>query len=375
MKVKVLLILVIVYLAGAFSWWTYSLISLSRTDYEAQVRNLTLSASLAETQFLRNAKEFQSQSGVWMSIEEATLQIDSSKLREFAQERFGNEYELVYVFFDDKIIPQLLPGMERLLENEKEYSKRKRAYYSEGIFFMLLLVLGIIWVMKSIGKIVDLNKLQRNFMMSVTHELKTPVAAVKLIMQTLNKRNLEDEKRAELINKADQNADRLTKLIDGLLVAVKIERKTLETAFQWVNANRLLLDLKHEFEILPDFKGEIRLNIADDFKIWGDQMSLKIAFSNLIDNAVKYSGGSVSLDIIGDAARKTISFADQGPGIPTGEKRKIFRQFYRIGDENVRTAKGTGMGLYLVKNILKIHKASIKVTPNQPKGTVFTIKF
>jgi two-component system phosphate regulon sensor histidine kinase PhoR len=305
-----------------------------------------------------------------------TILLDSFALKSAINLKYGNSFDIFLQKSntDSNLFTfRIEPGLEQKLKNENEYRSRKRAYYSEAIFFMVLLFLGFIWIFKSLERVLNLNRLQRNFMMSVTHELKTPVATLKLATQTLAKRTLSAEQTQTLVQKVHDNANRLDKLIEGMLVAVKIERKTLETAFNKVSVLRLLNEITNELKENAPFEGNIHIAVDPSFEVWGDEVSLKIAFSNIIDNAIKYAGGAVQLEISSEG--KSLRFADQGPGIPLNERRKIFRQFYRIGNEDERVAQGTGMGLYLVKNVLQIHKAKIYVTPNKPNGTIFSIKF
>jgi signal transduction histidine kinase len=363
-KVKVLLLIVSIYLVGAFSWWTYSLISLSSSDYEKGYKLLYAEAKLAQIQLDDSFKKAQIQAD------------DTLALKKEMTPYLHNAFVLVFYPLDNAHFSvSLAPSPASLEKLNRELRSRKRAYYSEALFFMLLLLLGVTWVAKSIDKVVDLAKLQRNFMLSVTHELKTPVTAIKLMMQTLGKHNLDENKRNELIQKADANADRLTKLIDDLLFAVKIERKNLETHFEWVSPQAIIHELIESLSKQSAEKFTYNLDIPSEFKVWGDTLSLKVAFSNLIENAIKYSGEDLHLEIKTHPTKKQLFIRDNGIGIPASERRKVFRQFYRIGNEDIRTTKGTGIGLYLVKNILSIHKASIQIKPNLPKGTQFIIQF
>jgi signal transduction histidine kinase len=373
-KVKVLLITVALYLIGAFSWWTYSLINLSNLSFEIKINNLETAAILAESKLHDLLIKANVPNGVPVYYQEKTYYTDTQLLSELIQLKLDHKFNTHYpTLLSGQLDVQIKPSKSEIILLQQELTSRKRAYYSEAVFFMFLLVVGFGWVYNSLEKILNLNRLQKNFMMSVTHELNTPIAAVKLITQTLKKRKLEPEQQQDLIEKVEQNSDRLQKLIEGLLMAVKLERKTLETSFTEIKLKPLLLDLVNDILTSPSFTGKITLNVDPELKIWGDAMSLKIAFSNIIDNAIKYTGQHLILTIYNE--NKTIFFADNGPGIPKQEQRKIFRQFYRIGDENTRNTKGTGIGLYLVHNIIKMHKAKITVANNYPHGSIFKLIF
>ena len=108
-----------------------------------------------------------------------------------------------------------------------------------------------------------------------------------------------------------------------------------------------------------------------------DEQLLSIIFSNLIENAIKYSPENTPIEITGkqENNKTTISIADTGAGIPDNEKENVFTKFYRIGNEETRSAKGTGLGLYIVKNLVALHHAQINISNNKPTGTVFTLVF
>jgi two-component system phosphate regulon sensor histidine kinase PhoR len=376
LKVKLILFFVVLYLTGAFAWWTYSLISLSEKVYVTQKQNLELQTSLALYEMDVLSQECLNPQGQPVLINNKSYLLDTALFSAYFYKSFGNLFELhFYPNSEELLLPVIKPSELLVQESEKELTKRKRAYYSEALFFMFLLFIGVVVTYKSIDKVLQLNKQQKNFMLSVTHELKTPVAAIKLITQTLNKHNLVEEKRTELLAKADTNSDRLTKLIDGLLLALKIESKTIDTSYKPINLYESILEIVKEIKSHPSFEGEIEVNNSLNFSIIGDPISLRIAFSNIIENAVKYSNGKAKVQIDGNENDMSISFADQGIGIPKSQHKKIFEKFYRVGDEEIRNTKGTGIGLFLVQNILKLHKAKISVAPNYPNGTIFKIRF
>lgn len=370
-----MLVFVILYLAGAFSWWTYSLLSLSKSDFELANDNMTLKAKWIENGILKHERVFFDANGVNVFLEKNPVTLDTAKLSKFILHTYQNKYLLTYKPFLTGVTVQVIPSSLLINKVSREYQIRRRAYISESVFFILLMIAGFIWIFASIDKIINVNKLQKNFMMAVTHELKTPVAALKLMMQTLRKRTLDEPVREKVVERANQSADRLANLIDELLLAIKIEHKELKTIFDWVGLKKLLSDLVAEIKEQPNFSGSIVLIAESELQVWGDYLSLKNCFKNIVENAIKYCDPPLELVITLDFHNRTVSFADNGPGISANERKKVFRQFYRIGDENVRTTKGTGLGLFLVKNLLKVHNAKIYILPNKPKGSIFRIKF
>jgi signal transduction histidine kinase len=124
----------------------------------------------------------------------------------------------------------------------------------------------------------------------------------------------------------------------------------------------------------PDFQFQFD---EEPMMITGDEISLKLVFSNLFQNAIKYAGADseISVRYVKNDNGFMISVSDNGKGIEEKEYKSIFKKFYRVGDENIRETKGTGLGLFLVKQILKSHKADISAEANKPRGTTFNITF
>jgi two-component system phosphate regulon sensor histidine kinase PhoR len=379
-KIKILLVIVALYLLGAFCWWTYSLITLSGDVHAHQINLLKKESALVKAML---KETFSSQTNTphveqthSIQLENVYISGDTNKIKRWLIDSFGNQFEATFI--KDSINNT---SYELIVEPQKDqisgisssYNSRKRAYYSEAVFFIILLVVGFGWLMNSLERIINLNKQQKNFMLSVSHELKTPVTALQLSLQTLEKRTLTDEQKNALIHKASLGVERLSRLIENLLMAVKIEKKSFDTSFKPVNVNALLEEVITTYQTIKPFDGQISSQIDPEMMVWGDETGLKIVCHNLIDNAIKYSKTPVYIAIKGQ--QKTLTFSDYGIGVPKEERNKIFRPFYRIGDEHIRKTTGTGMGLYLVKNILKLHKAHIRVLPNTPNGSTFEIIF
>ena len=217
---------------------------------------------------------------------------------------------------------------------------------------------------------------QQNFMMAITHELKTPIAIAKLNLETLQKHKLEESRQQKLISATLQEANRLNTLTNNILISSQLEGgdyKLLKEELDFSSlASNCVLDFRSRF---PERK--ITGHIENEIDINGDTLLLQILINNLLDNAIKYTPASAA---IGCSLEKTakgifLRVTDNGPGIAEEEKKKIFERFYRIGNEQVRKAKGTGLGLYLCKKIAADHHAVIQVTNNQPAGSIFTVHF
>ena len=249
-------------------------------------------------------------------------------------------------------------------------------HLSEGITFLIVILIGALFVYRAVRRQLLLQQQQQRFMMAVTHELKTPIAVTRLNLETLQRYQLDPDKQQKLIRISLDETARLNFLTNNILVSSQLESKGFQAEKEELNLSALLkdciTDLKKRF---PD-----RLVIStgkEDIDIKGDPLLLQILINNLLENAVKYSPVESPLSVSLQQTTNSIvlDVADQGPGIPDKEKKKIFERFYRVGNESTRTTKGTGLGLYLCERIAHDHHAQIVVKDNLPKGTVFTIIF
>jgi signal transduction histidine kinase len=247
----------------------------------------------------------------------------------------------------------------------------------EGAVFLVFLLAGIYIMQRTIRKEIALVRQQRNFLLSITHELKTPVAAIKLVLQTLVKRDtLNAEQRAQIQQTAIENTERLHALIDNVLLATRIESGQEPVQLETKNLSELTRQICTGVlvSLLP--KNKLTSDIQVDIIAEADPNAYESILINLVENAAKYAENSdifISLKRGGNRALLTV--ADGGPGIPDEAKSQIFEKFYRMGNEETRSKKGTGLGLYIVKELCDLHKASISVENNYPSGTIFRISF
>ncbi|MGG9971097.1 sensor histidine kinase [Ferruginibacter sp. SUN002] len=266
---------------------------------------------------------------------------------------------------------------EGMVETIKETERRKTAQYiGEGSIFLLLIIAGAVFIFRAVRRQFKSNQQQHNFMMAITHELKTPIAVTKLNLETLQRRKLDESQQQRLIQNTIQEANRLNTLCNNMLLASQIEAGRHNTTKEEINLSEAL------HECVQDFKMRfpqriLQSNIVDDLFIIGDRLLLQMGINNLIDNAIKYSpkDSVVTIDLIQDQNRILLSVKDEGRGIEVQEKKKVFDKYYRIGNAATKAAKGTGLGLYLTKKIAQQHNANISMTDNTPSGCIFTINF
>ena len=248
----------------------------------------------------------------------------------------------------------------------------------EGFVFISLMSFGIYRLHKAINEEKKIRDQQKNFLLSVTHELKSPLASIKLYLQTMHKRALDQEQQKNFINKSLLDIDRLNDLVENMLLATKIENNSYSFPKEEINLSDLVFQIVSRLQIHVCSKDAIETAIEPDRYILADKFAMASVITNLIENAVKYSPDCmpVHIDVYQKSNGKVcFKVADLGIGIADEEKPKIFNKFYRVGNENTRKTKGTGLGLFIVKQVLDHHQAQIKVKNNQPKGTIFEVQF
>ena len=256
---------------------------------------------------------------------------------------------------------------------------RKRAtvkHLSEGLFFFALIILSAIFVFRTVRRHFKLQQQQQNFMMAVTHELKTPIAVVRLNLETMQKYSLEPEKQKKLIRTTLEETSRLNFLTNNILIASQLEGGGYQFSKEDLDLSDLLKDC------IQDFRGRFPERvfpeqIETDAEVKGDPLLLQILINNLLENAIKYAPkeSPVAVALKKNDSVVQLEIADEGPGIPDDEKKKIFSKFYRVGNEATRKTQGTGLGLYLCKKIADDHNADILVTNNTPSGSIFVVQF
>ncbi len=259
-------------------------------------------------------------------------------------------------------------------QSTEDTSRRIFMIIGEGGVFILILMAGFWKIQQSIGKEIELSKRQNNFMLSVTHELKTPLTSIQLALQTLMKRKLKEEDREDLLSKALSANQRLAVLIDNILNASRLENDGFEPKSDIFPLNSFL---NKAIEDLRKVHPSAVFNMDSNVDIiTADTYMIETVLNNLLENALKYSGEAAHIKVSVQQRNQMchITIADQGPGIPDEEKVKIFEKFYRVGNEISRSKKGSGLGLFISKEFIERHKGLIRCENNVPKGTKFIIE-
>jgi K+-sensing histidine kinase KdpD len=255
-----------------------------------------------------------------------------------------------------------------------DYKKKQYMIFGEGLVFGISLILGMWFIQKAYNQEIENSKKQKNFLLSITHELKSPIASINLMTETLLKHQLNQEKVSDLHQSILCESKRLDALISNLLFAARLdnaysynfEKCDLEVLVKSVIKNTLLTHAEAEVGYYGDF---------DQIELEADREAIISLLNNLVENAVKYSPipANVNIKVTKKQKNVEIQVSDLGYGIPENEKDKVTQQFYRIGNEDTRKTKGTGLGLYIVSKIVKAHHGHIKITDNKPNGTKIII--
>ncbi len=259
------------------------------------------------------------------------------------------------------------------MESE-QVSKRVVMIIGEGAVFLLLLVIGIWQIHRAIGKELKLSERQNNFLLSVTHELKTPLAANKLYLQTIGKRDLTKEQQNDLLKKALEENTRLERMIDNILNASRLENNVLKLEKESINLSELMTQVAQRFNAFLE-KETVQFEGEKDLIVIGDKFMLETIFNNLVENAIKYAGTEETVLLYTRKNGTTIECGvkDQGTGISKEHREDIFKKFFRVGNEEIRTQKGSGLGLFIVSQLVLMHGGKVECLDNQPKGTHFKI--
>lgn len=248
---------------------------------------------------------------------------------------------------------------------------------SEGTVFLLLLLFGSYKVRQAHNKETSLNNQQKNFFLSITHELKTPIAATKLQLQTLQKQKLDEALRQDLISKALAETERLNALIDNVLLSSRLDAGEFLFRKEKQNLSELLLAVVNRYYKNEISAGELSTSILPDLYSEVDTEAFPSIVTNLVNNALKYSPDAKNI-VVGLRREQNsvlLTVQDSGCGVSDADKENVFHKFYRAGNEETRRSKGTGLGLYIVSYLVKNHGAGIRVTDNQPKGSIFEVSF
>jgi signal transduction histidine kinase len=259
-------------------------------------------------------------------------------------------------------------------------SFREFALLVFGIIFFALIITGLILNTIFLVREIRRNEQQDAFLNAMTHELKTPIASIKLYLETLKSREITEKKRGEFYDVMIADTNRLLNTVEQVLQASRTREKSRVLNISEINLNQLLREcadiIKNRYnlsEAAVSFQEK-----SEEIKIKGDANEIQTVFINLLDNAVKYSKDEVNISIrVRNPREKTVEIRikDDGIGIDTNEVKRVFKRFYRAPNDSTQRVKGTGLGLYIVRSIVEKHGGRVFAeSKGEGKGSTMVVR-
>jgi two-component system, OmpR family, sensor histidine kinase SenX3 len=252
-----------------------------------------------------------------------------------------------------------------------------------GVIFFGAITAGIILNTTFLLREIRRNEQHDSFINAVTHELKTPITSIRLHLQTLQRRDVDEAQRSQFYRLMLDDSDRLYSTVEQVLKAGEAGHKRWSLRKSQLDFAALVQDCvemaRARYHLAPDaMQFHLAVNHDGKAQVTGDPEELRTAISNVLDNAVKYSRDRVHIAIrLEDADEKylNLSIKDEGVGIPEGELKRIFKRFYRVPSRSLARVKGTGLGLFIVRSIAKKHGGAVfAASSGENRGTTITLK-
>ena len=265
------------------------------------------------------------------------------------------------------------PSPDILADALQNWEKTVLMVAAEGVIFSLLFMFGLSWIWRVMRADNYILARERNFLLAVTHELKTPIASIRLAIDTLKRLDLEGADRDEMLDVARSGTLRLERRVEDILQATRLNlpdalvRSPFDIIEFVEDTASTFLHLNPESSVSVKLIGESGLLLHGDEEMW------RLCLINLLENAIKYSPTHTSVEVVLDTTTKkpNLSIIDHGPGISPDERKKVFEAFYRLPRD--KDVEGTGLGLHLVFRIVKMHGAEIHITSTAGGGATFVI--
>lgn len=245
----------------------------------------------------------------------------------------------------------------------------------EGSVFILLLAFGFFQVKRALQKELENAKRQRNFLLSVTHELNSPIAGIQLNLETALNRKLDEQKQRSLLQNAVEQNSRLQNLVENILTSTRLEENVLQLNLQKVNLSDLTNSIAQKFN--SDLASVNCSQIESDVFVQLDTVAFESILKNLIENGIKYSEkpAEITISVHRKVEYTEVKVTDKGIGISKENQPRVFDRFYRVQNEDTRNTKGTGLGLYIAKQLAELMNVELSVQSQLNKGSAFTLKF
>lgn len=264
---------------------------------------------------------------------------------------------------------------------QEERRARINRYVWEGGFFLLVLAAGVTVLTRAMQQDTELHRRQQNFVAAVSHELKSPVASMRLAAETLLIRDPAPEARRRIVGRLVQDIDRLETMVSNILDTARLEEGRLQLSPERLSLRRIVDSVVEEARSRVQEAGvEIAVAGPEDVEINIDEVALRSVLRNLVDNAIKASepraDGRIELEVTREHGEAVLQIRDNGVGFAPEQSEAIFQKFYRPGDEMQRPSRGSGLGLYLVRRFVELYGGHIAAHSEGPgRGARFTIRW
>lgn len=276
----------------------------------------------------------------------------------------------------DAEITELRSATE-MSSNAGDPTRRVLMVFGEAGVFLLIVLALLLLVYRSVRRDLRMAGAQRNFLLAVTHELRSPIAAIKLQLHTLARPGLDPGQRAQLEKNAVEEADRLALLTDKVLLATTADEASFRVRPQLTDVIALVHGVAERARANYARAHQIQVVAPGTFMATTDPQALRSILENLLENATKYSpqGGAIVAEVRTGQGSWQLIVTDEGPGVPLGERELVFERFHRSGSEEVRATTGTGLGLYIVQRLVQRLGGRIEIGDHPPHGAIFTATF
>jgi signal transduction histidine kinase len=248
----------------------------------------------------------------------------------------------------------------------------------EGGLLLTLILAGATVIFIYWNKQHRLNKMQRAFVSNVTHELKSPVASIQLALETMALRDLSDDRRSEYLSMMLDDTERLSTLVDRILSAARIEKRRGRYRLETVSMRQSIEEFLQEDRHLYEKDGRtIEFEEGRDTRVAIDRSALRVVLSNLLENAASYSprGSKIRLRLQRELRSCRLDVIDNGDGIQGKDLKNIFKMFWRGSEGQASRVRGTGLGLYIVRNIVRDHHGKVWASSQGiGRGSVFSVR-
>ncbi|MBI5267522.1 MAG: HAMP domain-containing histidine kinase [candidate division Zixibacteria bacterium] len=277
-----------------------------------------------------------------------------------------------------RVATELNGSPEYIEQIHQQATQRQIMVGMEGAFFIIVFAFGVWLMYRALVRAEELKFHQQNFMLAVTHELRTPLASMRIYLDTLQSPKISPEKKQEIIPRLREDTSRLDKMVQDVLEAGRFERHGHHLNPDRFNLSALVRERAEALDRAPSkVPKAVIADIEDNIEIIGDAPALGRALDAILENTLRYHDGGrveVAVKLRNAGGKAVIEISDKGIGLDRKELARVFDRFYRVGDEMTRHTSGTGLGLYLCREIIRAHGGKVAAESDGPgKGSRFIV--